>query len=144
MAGKMTLSIAQAYGMETAPMTLESSAASDLSLTPRLPRLPVVLAVELSSKAKPGRCGVTRNASGKGLLIVTPSRFSVGDELDLALHVGKQSGRVGGRVVRVEENGRDSAEVWRYRLAVELQGELPNALIEEARARDPYAHDARG
>jgi hypothetical protein len=107
----------------------------------KVPRLPVVLAVELSSKAKPGRCGVTRNASGKGLLIVTPSRFSVGDELDLSVHSGAQSGRVAARVVRVEENAVDSAEVWRYRLAVELDGSLPESLIEEARARGPYAQD---
>lgn len=110
-------------------------------LVPRLPRLPVVLAVELSSKAKPGRCGVTRNASGKGLLIVTPSRFSVGDELDLSVHAGAQSGRVAARVVRVEENAVDSAEVWRYRLAVELDGSLPESLIEEARSRGLYAQN---
>jgi hypothetical protein len=105
----------------------------------RVPRLPVILAVELSSKAKPGRCGVTRNASGKGLLIVTPSRFSVGDELDVAVHVGTTSGRASARVVRVEENGKDSAETWRYRLAVELDGTLPDDLLEAARARAPYA-----
>ena len=127
-------------------MTLESStvASPDAHITRRkVARLPLALAVELSSKAKPGRCGVTRNASGRGLLIVTPSRFSVGDELDLAVHVGAHSGRIGARVVRVEENGRDSAEVWRYRLAVELAGELPNALIEEARSRDPISVRAK-
>jgi hypothetical protein len=99
------------------------------------PRVPVVLAVELSSKAKPGRCGVTRNASGKGLLIVTPSRFSVGDELDVAVHLGSHSGRTSARVVRVEENARDSVEVWRYRLAVELHGALSDELLSEARIR---------
>src|SRR3954463_15545831 len=109
-------------------MTPESSP-SESRHVPRQPRLPVVLAVELSSTTKPGRCGVTLNASGKGLLIVTPSRFSVGDELKLAIHVGEQSGHVGARVVRVEENGKDSAEVWRYRLAVELDGALPEALL---------------
>lgn len=102
----------------------------------------MVLAVELSSKAKPGRCGVTRNANGKGLLIVTPSRFSVGEELELAVHAGTQSGRVAARVVRVEENTVDSAEVWRYRLAVELSGTLPESLIEEARSRGPLARQS--
>jgi hypothetical protein len=101
----------------------------------KVPRLPVVLAVELSSKTKPGRCGVTRNASGKGLLIVTPSRFAVGEELALSVHAGDKSGHVGARVVRVEENAPDSSEMWRYRLAVELDGELPDAVIEEARTR---------
>jgi hypothetical protein len=105
----------------------------------RVPRMPVILAVELSSKAKPGRCGVTRNASGKGLLIVTPSRFAVGDQLDLAVHVGKSTGRAAARVVRVEENGKESTETWRYRLAVELDGTLPDDLLEEARACAPFA-----
>lgn len=120
-------------------MTPQSSPSDPRRQIPRQTRLPVVLAVELSSKAKPGRCGVTRNASGKGLLIVTPSRFSVGDELDVAVHVGDHSGRASARVVRVEENGKDSAETWRYRLAVELDGALPEALLEEARARAPMA-----
>lgn len=115
-------------------MTLESSSPDARR---SVPRIPAVLAVELSSEAKPGRCGVTRNASGKGLLIVTPSRFSVGDELKLSVHIGERTGHVGARVVRVEENGKDSAEVWRYRLAVELDGSLPDALLEEARTRVP-------
>jgi len=123
-------------------MTLESSSSDARDSRRGTPRIPAILAVELSSSSKPGRCGVTRNASGKGLLIVTPSRFSVGDELKLSVHVGKQSGRVGARVVRVEENGRDSSEVWRYRLAVELDGTLPEALLAEARTRSPGSAQA--
>lgn len=105
----------------------------------RAPRVPAILAVELSSKAKPGRCGITRNASGKGLLIVTPSRFNVGDQVDLSVHIGDHLGRASARVVRVEENGRESTETWRYRLAVELDGVLSEDLIEEGRARAPLA-----
>ena len=105
----------------------------------RAARIPAILAVELSSKAKPGRCGITRNASGKGLLIVTPSRFTVGDEVDLSVHIGDHLGRASARVVRVEENGRESTETWRYRLAVELDGALSEDLIEEARMRAPLA-----
>ncbi len=101
----------------------------------KTPRMPAVLAVELSSKAKQRRCGVTRNASEKGLLIVTPSRFAVGEELALSVLVGSQHGKIGARVVRVEENDLASAEVWRYRLAVELDGALPEELLDAARAR---------
>jgi hypothetical protein len=118
-------------------MTLDSTAGTVTDARRSAPRIPAILAVELSSSKKPGRCGVTRNASGTGLLIVTPSRFSVGDELKLSVHVGEQSGHVGARVVRVEENGKDSSEVWRYRLAVELDGTLPEALLAEARTRVP-------
>ena len=120
-------------------MTLEATAAHVTDARRSAPRIPAVLAVELSSSSKPGRCGVTRNASGKGLLIVTPSRFSVGDELKLSVHVGEQSGHVGARVVRVEENDKDSSEVWRYRLAVELDGTLPEELLAEALTRAPAA-----
>ena len=98
-------------------------------------RMPAILAVELSSKAKPGRCGVTRNASDRGLLIVTRSLFSVGEELDLSVLARDQARRVGARVVRVEENDARSPEVWRYRLAVEIDGSLPVELLDQARAR---------
>jgi hypothetical protein len=118
-------------------MPLESSSADVIDARRSAPRIPAILAVELSSSSKPGRCGVTRNASGTGLLIVTPSRFSVGDELKLAVHAGEQTGHVAARVVRVEENAKDSTEVWRYRLAVELDGTLPEALLAEARMRVP-------
>jgi hypothetical protein len=101
-----------------------------------LPRQPVLLAVELSSAAKRGRCGVTRNASRTGLLIVTPSRFAVGESLELALHGSPgQSGRVNARVVRVEENEWDSHEVWRYRMAVALDDALPDDLLVSAAER---------
>src|SRR3954451_3305172 len=120
--GNTTLSTPLAYVMDSPPCTRpmeeermqagESLVPDSRPLVPRQPRLPVVLAVELSSKAKPGRCGVTRNASGKGLLIVTPSRFSVGDEIDLAVHVGTRSGRASAKVVRVEENAKESCETW--------------------------------
>lgn len=102
-------------------------------------RVNAVFAVELSSKAKPGRCGVTRNASGSGLLIVTPSRFDVGDELDVAVHVGTQLSRASARVVRVEENRRDSPEVWRYRLAIEVHGAFSAPLVDDARAPAAYS-----
>ena len=101
----------------------------------KAPRVSAILAVEISSKDKPGRFGVTRNASENGLLIITASRFSVGDELEVSVHAGPQHGHIGARVVRVEENPASSAEVWRYRLAVALDGTLPGALLEEAGAR---------
>lgn len=112
--------------------------ASDSSRLPSRrtnPRLSVVAAVQVSSSDKPGRCGVTRNASDRGMLIVTPSRFGVGEEVDVAVHLGDQLERRRARVVRVEENGRDSVETWRYSLAVELEGELPHDVLEDACAR---------
>lgn len=101
----------------------------------RVQRMPLVLAVELSSEAKRGRCGVTRNASGKGLLVVTPSRFTLGERLELAVHLPGHAERTTGRVVRIEENGPTSAEVWRYRYAIELEAALPDDLLASAQAR---------
>lgn len=99
------------------------------------PRVPLVLAVELSSKEKPGRCGVTRNASDGGLLLVTPSRFEVGEQLSVAAFVGPYQSRIAARVVRVEENELGSAEVWRYRMALSLEKALPRELLDEAQRR---------
>lgn len=127
-AGNYALSMAWAYVMRRPRMVPELTPAPDPRRKSQ--RMPATLAVELSSKGKAGRCGVTRNASEKGLLIVTPSRFSVGDELDLAVHMGSQLGRVSARVVRVEENDVGSTETWRYRLAVELDGTLPDSLLD--------------
>jgi len=101
----------------------------------RVPRVPVVLAVELSSAEKPRRCGVTRNASGTGLLIVTPSRFAVGERLALSVHVTDHAEHVEGRVVRVEENPASSVEMWRYKLAVELDDALSEEALEALAAR---------
>ena len=97
-------------------------------------RVPAYVAVELSTPAKPGRCGVTRNASGTGLLIVTPSRFREGDEMDVRVHVGGLEAHATGRVVRVDENPRSSSEVFRYRLAVALAEPLPAAVLERVEA----------
>jgi hypothetical protein len=92
-------------------------------------RVPAFFAVELSSPSKRGRCGVTRNASDQGLLIVTPSRFAPSDRLELAVHAEGLAAKVVGRIVRIDENSMRSNELWRYSLAVELDEPLPTELI---------------
>lgn len=99
------------------------------------PRIPAFFAVELSSEAKRGRCGVTRNASGRGLLIVTPSKFNADDRIELALHAENKAARLRGRIVRIDENPPRSSEIWRYRLAVELEEPLPSELLAFADAK---------
>ncbi len=96
------------------------------------PRIPAFFAVELSSPAKRGRCGVTRNASPTGLLIVTPSRFQADDRLELSVHAEGFAAKLAGRVVRVDENPARSSELWRYRLAVALDAPLPGELLAVA------------
>jgi hypothetical protein len=104
-------------------------------------RSPVFCAVELSSVAKPRRCGVTRNASDKGLLIVTPSRFAEGDRLDVSVYLRGAAAKVTGHVVRVDVNPATSNELWRYRLAVALDEPLPADLLDDASTAARAARD---
>ncbi len=98
----------------------------------RHPRVPAFCAVELSSAEKPKRCGVTRDASGRGLRVVTPSRFQVGDELSLAVYLDGEEMVLSGRAVRIEENGYESDEPWRYRLSIALDEEIPEDALVSA------------
>lgn len=93
-------------------------------------RTPAVLAVGLASDAKAGRHGVTRDLSEKGLLVVTPSHFVKGDRLKITVHAADGGVDVEGRVARVDENPISSPELWRYRVGIELDGPLPNALAD--------------
>jgi hypothetical protein len=97
-------------------------------------RVPAFCAVELSSADKPKRCGVTRDASGRGLRVVTPSRFEVGDALSVAVYVDGEEMRLTGRAVRVEENGWETDEPWRYRLSIALDEEIPGGALSAAEA----------
>jgi hypothetical protein len=94
------------------------------------PRLAAVLAVGLDSETKGGRHGVTRDLSAKGLLVVTPSRFTKGDRLKIKVHAGDRGVDVFGRVTRVDENPISSPELWRYRVGVELDEPLPTMLVD--------------
>ena len=100
-------------------------------------RAPAIFAVALSSDRKQGRCGVSRNASERGLLVVTASRFTAEDRLEVSVHVGDERAQRCGRIVRIDENSRESQETWRYRLAIELDEPLPPALIERAQRLIP-------
>lgn len=86
-------------------------------------------AVEIDAGARKSRVGVTRDATARSLLIASPSRFDVGDALALRVLVpNRGTVAVQARVTRVEQNPADSPELWRYRFAVELDGERPELL----------------
>ncbi len=95
-----------------------------------VPRTAAVLAVGLASDTKQGRHGVTRDLSEKGLLIVTPSHFVKGERISITVHAGGVGVDVHGRVTRVDENPVSSPELWRWRVGVKLDKELPPELIE--------------
>ena len=61
-----------------------------------------------------------------------PSRFEVGDSLSLAVYMDGEEVRLSGRAVRVEENGYDSDEPWRYRLSIALDDEIPARTLASA------------
>lgn len=80
--------------------------------------------VQIDSAEKADRVGIARNSSVSGLLIGTPSHFSVGDELDLtfSLKYGEPQQRVHGRVVRITLD--EQADLFRRLIAVELDSKL--------------------
>lgn len=98
------------------------------------PRQAAILAVGLESERRRQRLGVTRDLSTRGLLIVTPSRFSKGDRLKLTVHTGAGEINVFGRVAHVDEHPVSSPELWRYRVGIALDEALPPAILDEAAA----------
>ncbi len=96
------------------------------------PRTRVTIAVGIDGSVRKHRFGVSRDASATGMLVATPSRFEVGEELALTVFLGVSERRhVRGRVIRVEVCPMRSAEMWRYRLALQYSepvGDLPAVL----------------
>lgn len=80
----------------------------------------VYFPVQIDSQDKTDRVGVARNSSASGLLIGTPSRFAVGDQVDLtfAFRYGEPYQKIHGRVVRVTVD--DQADLFRQLVAVEV------------------------
>jgi hypothetical protein len=103
----------------------------------KVERIQAFRAVELSSPSKARRCGVTRNASPTGLLIATPSKFAAGDALEIAMHLDRGTEHLQGKVVRVDTTPADCAEPWRFWVAVQLDAEISEDLLEEAQRPPP-------
>ncbi len=83
------------------------------------PRIRAALPVNIDGSVRKRRFGISRDTSATGMLLATPSKFEIGEELALTVYFGVQESRaVRGRVIRVETNPLDSAETWRYRLAL--------------------------
>ncbi len=91
------------------------------------PRNRVTIAVGIDGTVRKHRFGISRDASATGMLLATPSRFEVGEELALTVFLGVSERRhVRGRVIRVEVCPMRSAETWRYRLALQYIGPTPD------------------
>lgn len=120
------------------PMTDDDKPSSERRVEERFA---TYVAVEIEGQGKKARFGVTRDASGGGLLVATPSRFDVGAELVLRLHDSNGAttdAAVTCTVVRVDEAQVTSDEPWRYRLAVRFEDpEAAARFLAERKATMP-------
>ncbi len=83
------------------------------------PRTRTTVAVAIDGQVRKHRFGVSRDLSATGMLLATPSKFEVGEELALTVYLaGNVSRSIHGRVTRVEINPYQSNEPWRYKLAL--------------------------
>ena len=87
-------------------------------------RYRTVLPVEISAPDKPGRIGVVHNLSAAGLLLATPSRFVLGQTLDLKFRVtmGEEQRSVRGTITRLSEAWE---QAFPRRVAVRFDQQLP-------------------
>jgi PilZ domain-containing protein len=85
-----------------------------------LPREPVHLVTEIELDGQQVGCGVSRDASGGGLLLLTHLNLAQGSELALNLYVPPEPGarRLKASVVRCERILPVERIVWDYRVAV--------------------------
>jgi hypothetical protein len=97
----------------------------------------VCFPIQLRGERKSGRIGLCRNGSATGMLLGTPSRFEVGERLDLSFRVTSQAPemRLSGRIVRVAQEARHR-DHWCHRLVAvvfdEEHAELAEKLAELA------------
>jgi hypothetical protein len=79
---------------------------------------------------KPGgstRTALIRDLSVAGALLLTRTRLSVGEEVQLSLYLSKDSGgarHTSGRVIRVEPRTGEQAGVWPFGVAVQFHDRL--------------------
>jgi hypothetical protein len=85
-----------------------------------LPREPVHLVTEIELEGQQTGCGVSRDASGAGLLLLTHLNPAKGSELALRLYIPgeAEARRLTASVVRCERIPAAEGIVWDYRVAV--------------------------
>lgn len=87
------------------------------------PRELVHLVTEIELAGKQTGCGVSHDASGAGLLLLTHLNLALGTELGLKLYIPGEgeARRLGASVVRCERIPASEGMVWHYRVAVALR-----------------------
>lgn len=79
--------------------------------TRRSQRIPVYAAIGIDTEDRPGRSGITRNVSERGLLFHSMSRFALGEKLELVYRSPRTrtDTRLHARVVRVASDTGDTS-----------------------------------
>jgi len=88
-----------------------------------LPREPVHLVTEIELDGRQVGCGVSRDASGAGLLLLTHLNLAPGSEIALRLYVPPEAEArlLQASVVRSERIPTAEGIVWDYRVAVSFR-----------------------
>lgn len=115
--------------------TLLASRPSRMSERRRHKRYETYLPVQIDTPDKPARIGVSHNVSSAGMLIATPSRFRVGQPVEVTFRVSERGAKRtrAGRIMRLYDEWGLS---FPRRLAVVFDREDPGIepLIELASA----------
>ena len=87
-----------------------------------VPREPVHLVAEIEFDGGQVGCGVSRDASGAGFLLLTHLNLAAGSEIALRLYVPREADArlIKASVVRSERIPASERLVWDYRIAVSL------------------------
>ncbi|HYP76491.1 MAG TPA: PilZ domain-containing protein [Polyangiaceae bacterium] len=93
-----------------------------------VPREPVHLVTEIELDGRQVGCGVTRDASGAGLLLLTHLNLAQGSEVALRLYVPPEAEArlLRASVVRCERIATAEGIVWDYRVAVSFRDPPPD------------------
>jgi hypothetical protein len=86
-------------------------------------REPLFIPVRMISPGGKEHVGMTENVSDQGVLLGTPHRFAIGDEVQIATPKGTTS--VHARVVWFEKNQAAETLLWRFRVALQLDRPAP-------------------
>lgn len=91
-------------------------------------RYEVWFPLDVQSERSERTVAITQDVSGKGMLVATPSKLSVGSEVRVKFKLPgpvEIEHELEGVIVRVEKNDYDRRELWRYRVAIEFDDPRP-------------------
>jgi hypothetical protein len=108
-----------------------------------LPREPLHLAALIEVDGREIGCGISRDASGSGLLLFTHVQVDEGANVSLKLFVPHEDDprQVEAKVIRAERIRPDEGIVWDFRMAVALRNPPPELeeLVRNLTKRPPAA-----